>query len=1120
MTCPRCHAENRDGLRFCEDCGSRLTLTCAQCGGDLAPGKRFCGSCGTPATGQPAAPTANPESYTPKHLAEKILTSRAALEGERKQVTVLFADLKGSMELLADRDPEEARKLLDPVLERMMEAVHRYEGTVNQVMGDGIMALFGAPVAHEDHAVRACYAALDMQTAIRRYAENARQSYGVVIQVRVGLNSGEVVVRAIGSDLRMDYTAVGQTTHLAARMEQLAKPDTTLLTADTLRLAEGFIALTPLGSVPVKGLEAPVEVYELTGASPSRSRLQAAAARGLTRFVGRDAEVEQIRQALGRAGAGHGQIVAIVGEPGVGKSRLVWEVTHSHRTHGWLIVQASSVSYGKATPYLPVIDMLKGYFRIEDRDGPRRVREKVTGTVLTLDETLMPTLPAVLSLLDVPTNDPTWQALDPPQRRQRTLDAVKRLLFRESQVQPLVVVFEDLHWIDSETQALLDSLVGSMPTIRMLLLVNYRPEYVHGWGSKTYYTQLRLDALPPESAEILLHALLGDDATLQPIKALLVARTEGNPFFLEESVRTLVETGVLIGDRGAHQMTKAIESIQVPATLRAILAARIDRLAPEEKRLLQTSAVIGKDVPFALLRAIVDLPEERLRQGLTYLQTAEFLYETSLFPDLEYTFKHALTHEVAYGSLLQDRRRALHARIVEVMEAVDPERLSEQVDRLAYHAVRGEAWEKAITHLRQAGAKAAARSSNRDAVGYFEQALTILARLPETRETVMLAIDLRCDLRNSLMPLGRPTIGLLREAEALAQAVADRRRQARVLCFMTESYLIVGDPEQALTMGQRALSLAEAEAGADLAIQVTTNRHVARVYYALGEYRQAANRLGTLVATLSGDLIHERFGSPPIASVNCRMYLAWCLADLGDFAVGLATAQEGLRIAQASDHPLSIINACMGLGLVDLELGDIPAATSTLQHGLSLIETWGVASFLSIATSALGTALVAAGKVEEAIPLLEQAVGVGESTGRAEGQSLRVAGLAEAYLRTGRWADADRLARQALMLARQHKERGREARVLRLLGETRTVVEPADPNAGEGDYRGALAVAQALGMRPLVAHCHLGLGKLYRRTGDRAKAGEHLTTARAMYREMDMGFWLEKAETELGGAER
>ncbi len=547
-----------------------------------------------------------------------------------------------------------------------------------------------------------------MQAAIRRYAEEVRRTHGIGgLAIRVGLNSGEVVVRAIGSDLRMDYTAVGQTTHLAARMEQLAKPDTTLLTADTLRLAEGFIAVTPLGPVPVKGLEAPIEVYELTGAGPLRSRLHAAALRGLTRFVGRDGELEQLRQVLGRAAAGHGQVVAIVGEPGVGKSRLVWELTHSHRTHGWLIVQAGSVSYGKATPYLPVIDLLKGYFQVEDRDDQRKVREKVIGKLLTLDRALEPALPAFLALLDVPVEDPQWQAQDPPQRRQRTLDALKRLLLRESQVQPLLVVFEDLHWIDSETQALLESLVESLPTARLLLLVNYRPEYEHRWGGKTYYVQLRLDPLPPASAGELLNALLGPDASLQPLTSLLISRTEGNPFFLEESVRDLVETRVLTGERGRYHLAKPLPSVQVPATVQAVLAARIDRLPPEDKRVLQEAAVIGKDVPIALLQAVTELPEAELRPRLAHLRAAEFLYETSLFPELEYTFKHALTHEVAYGSVLQERRRALHARVVEAIERLYPDRLVEQVEHLAHHAFRGEAWDKAVTYLRQAGTQAA-----------------------------------------------------------------------------------------------------------------------------------------------------------------------------------------------------------------------------------------------------------------------------------------------------------------------------------------------------------------------------------------------------------------------------
>jgi class 3 adenylate cyclase len=398
VKCPQCQHENPPGAKFCEECAAPLARACANCGNQLSATAKFCSECAHPVvTGAVTQPRfASPEAYTPKHLAEKILISKSALEGERKQVTVLFADMKGSMELLADRDPEEARKLLDPVIEHMMEAVHRYEETVSNLMGDGIMALFGAPLAHEDHAVRACYAALRMQESVNRYADGVRRKEGVPTQIRVGLNSGEVVVGSIGNDLKMDYTAVGQTTHLAARMEQAATPGTVLISPDTLRLAEGYIDAKSLGPVVIKGLGAPVEVYEVIGAASMRSRFRAAAIRGLTRFVGRDTEVDQLWKALEQAKSGQGQIVAVVGEPGVGKSRLFYEFTRSQRTREWLTVESSSASYGKATPYLPVIDLIKSYCQIDARDDGRKIREKLTGKLLALDRALEPSLPAFL----------------------------------------------------------------------------------------------------------------------------------------------------------------------------------------------------------------------------------------------------------------------------------------------------------------------------------------------------------------------------------------------------------------------------------------------------------------------------------------------------------------------------------------------------------------------------------------------------------------------------------------------------------------------------------------------------------------------------------------------------
>jgi len=1116
MKCPRCQHENPASLKFCGECGARLASVCSACGASNAPAQKFCGECGAGLTpGAPAAKFASPESYTPKHLAEKILTSKGALEGERKQVTVLFADLKGSMELLAEQDPEEARELLDPVLERMMEAVHRYEGTVNQVMGDGIMALFGAPLAHEDHAVRACYAALRMQETVKRYAEEVHRVRGIPLQIRVGLNSGEVVVRSIGSDLHMDYTAVGQTTHLAARMEQMAMPGSILLTADALRLAEGYVVVKPLGPRPVKGLDAPIEVYEVVGGGTVRSRLHAAAARGLTRFVGRDSELDQLRQALERARAGHGQVVAVVGEPGVGKSRLYWEFTHSHRTEGWLIVESGSVSYGKATAYLPVIDLLRAYFQIEPRDEARKIREKVTGKVLSLDRQLEPSLPALLSLLDVPAEDPQWERLDPPERRQRTLDGVKRLLLMESQVQPLLVLFEDLHWVDPESQALLDSLVESLPTARLLLLVNYRPEYQHGWGGKTYYRQLRIDPLPPESAEELLHALLGGDVTLQPLKRLLIERTEGNPFFLEESVRTLLETQVLAGERGAYRLAKPVGSLQIPATAQAILAARIDRLALEDKRLLQAASVIGKDVPFALLQAIVEESEDRLRQGLSQLQAAEFLYEARLFPDLEYTFKHALTHDVAYGSLLHDRRRTLHAKIVDTIEALYADRLTEQLDRLAHHAFRGEAWAKAVAYLRQAGAKAFRRSANREAVAYFEQALAALKHLPETRETLEEAIDLRFDLRTALWPLGEVDrlYGYLREAESLAGTLGDQRRLGWVSVYVAHYFRVTGNLSEARKAAQAAEAIAEALG--DLPMRVGANFYLGWAQNGLGDYARAEGFLRKAIALLEGERSRERCGLTGFPAVMARWVLADSLAERGQFDEGLAHAQEAIRIGEALDHAYTLVLAYWAWGNVHLLKGEFTEARRVYERALAVCRDYNIAVLVPYTSGPLGMTYTHSGDLAEGLSLLDQALKTLESTGLRNMFPLFAAYLGEANLLAGRPAEAVEMAERALGFAREGGSRGYEAHAVRLLGEIASHPDSLDAEAAEGHYRQAMALAEELGMRPLMAHCHLGLGKLYRRTGKRQEAHELLTTATTMYREMDMRLWLEQAETEL-----
>ncbi|HEV8228168.1 MAG TPA: adenylate/guanylate cyclase domain-containing protein [Methylomirabilota bacterium] len=1113
MTCPRCQADNPAGIRFCGQCGTPVSAMCPACGAANPPNHRFCGQCATALAGPQRF--LSPESYTPRHLAEKILTSKSALEGERKQVTVLFADLRGSLELLAGRDPEEAQRLLDPVLEHMIEAVHRYEGTVNQVLGDGIMALFGAPVAHEDHAVRACYAALRMQEALKRYARETSADE-VPARIRVGLNSGEVVVRTIGSDLRMDYTAVGQTTHLAARLEQMADPGTILLAPGTWQLAEGYVDVQTRGPLPIKGLTDPVEVFELVGAGAVRSRLHAAAARGLTSFVGRDIELDQLQQALDLAKAGHGQVVAMVGEPGVGKSRLCWEFTHSRGAERWLLLEGSAASYGKGTAYLPIIELLKRYFDVEARDDTRMVRKKVHAKVLALDRQLEPVLPAVLSLLGVPVDDAAWERLDPPRRRQRTLDSVKHLLLRQSQAQPLMLLFEDLHWIDTETQAWLDSLVESLPASPLLLIASYRPEYQHGWGSKTYYRQLRIDPLPLESAGSLLVELLGTDAGLEPLKRVLIERTEGNPLFLEESVRTLVETQALLGERGRYRLEEDVESIQMPPTVQAILAARIDRLLPEDKRLLQAASVVGKDVPVALLQAVAETPDEELRQALIRLRSAEFLYEARVFPTLEYTFKHALTQDVAYGSVLDERKTALHAAVVASVERLEPDLVAHHVDLLAHHAVRGRVWDKAVSYLRQGGRQGMASGAIAESASKYEQALALLPHLDPGPETLRRAIDVRLDLSVPLSLMGRikRLMELQLEAEPLARELGDEPTLGWIAQRLAAYGWFPGRYRDGVAQAERALTIAE-EIG-DVRLQVASKYALGMNHMALGDYRPAIEAFVDIVDGPDAPVAHEVPGmNVPVYWGSCA-WLAFCLSTTGDFE----------RVAFYGDPTLKgpdldpIAEAMLASFFPGQHMikGEFAQALVLSDRAVELCRTRNVPVWLAQSFSLRGLVLAWLGRADEALGELERGVGLYEQFGIESHRSTFHWRWAEGLLLAGKVEQARRPAHQAIELAVGLGEKGNEAQARAVLADIACVGDP--PREAARLAHEALEACAALGMRPAAARCHLSLGTLYRRTGEEAQAREHLSTAAKMFGEMHMRYWGQRTEAETRGLSR
>lgn len=1091
-------------------CSMPLGRVCPSCGSEVSPTAKFCSECAHPlGEGRESGARRrflSPDKYTPEHLAKKVLTARSTLVGERKQITVLFADIKGSLELIADRDPEEAHKLLDPILERMMEAVHHYEGIVNSVMGDGIMALFGAPLAHEDHAVRACYAALRMQEIVARHADEVRRKHGFPVTVRVGINSGEIVVAAIGNDLSMDYSIVGPTTHLASRMEQMATPGSVFATADTLRLVEGYVEVKSIGPVPVKGLARPIEVYEIIGGGPERTRLQAAAGRGLTRFVGRDSEMSELREALDRARSGHGQVVAVVGEPGVGKSRLVHEFVHSPHTADCLLLETNSASYGHATSYLPVIELLRQYyFKINVRDSTRAIREKVTGKILALDPSLQDVIPPLLDLLDALDAGHPFQSLDPLQHRQYTYQAVSRLLLSENRTHPVVAVFEDLHWNDSLTVGLLNEVVVDAQDARLLLLVSYRPEYQDEWKGRSNYRQLRLDPLGSDSLAELLQDLLGSDASLPGLTTFLLDRADGNPFFVEEIVRSLVDSGVLAGTRGHYRLARPFSSTEVPPTVQAVLAARIDALPAAEKRLLQEAAVIGYDVPFALLHAICGLSEDELRDLLGNLQAAEFLYATQLFPDLQYTFKHSLTHDVAYAGLLHERRRDIHAHVVEVMEKLYADRLGEKVERLADHALRGQLLEKAVGYLRHAGAKAADREAYREAVVLFEQALGALAQLPETRERLEQAIDLRFDIRNVLQPLGdRERIAqYLREAEELADRLGDKRRMGWVQSYLTEQFWMLGRYSESAAAGERAVSVAEQLS--DLPLQVVTNLPLGLTHHTRGDYRRAMEYFRWNTTRLEGERARERFGMFVLPAAFARSFIAWGLAELGEFADAYGVGEDALRIAEEAEHPFSCGYAHLGLGVVALRQGNLRRALRSFERAMAAGAFADSPVGFAYVALHFGYALSLAGRAGEGIPILEQSVGVAESKGFVARHALRLAYVSEAYLVAGRDDAAAAAGLRALELAKKHEERANEAYALRILGKI-AVCGGRLPEA-EIHFRSSLQLARELGMRPLEAHCHRGLADVFELKRKPKDAAGYREAAAALVQIMQMRFW-------------
>ena len=731
MRCPKCESDNREGVKFCEECGAKLELECPACKAKIPLSKKFCGECGHNLT-KPfeASPVdySEPKSYTPRFLAEKILTTRSSIEGERKFVTVLFADIANYTAIAEKLDPEEVHQIMDGCFKVLMDEIHKYEGTINQFTGDGVMALFGAPVAHEDHAQRACYAALSIQRAIRDYGERIRKDIEVDFNMRMGLNSGPVIVGSIGDDLRMDYTAIGDTTNLAARLESLAKPGNIVVSRNSYRLIRDFFKLESLGKVEIKGKKELQEVYELIKSTDVSTRIEAAVAKGLTRFVGRPNSMAALMEAYDKVLSGAGQVVGIVGEAGVGKSRILLEFRDRLPRREILYLEGRCLHFGGSMAYLPILDILKAFFDIKEEDREFLIKKKIKEKIFQFDENLEGILSPLEDLLSLKVTDKGYLELDPKQKRARVFEGIRDLLIRESQNRSLVLAIEDLHWIDKTSEEFLGYLIGGLANTRILLILLYRPEYTHPWGSKSYYNRIGLSQLTTKSSAELVQAILEGAEVVSELRELILSRTGGNPLFMEEFTHSLLENGSIKREHNQYVLNRKVSDIQIPNTVQGIISARMDRLEDNLKRTMQVASVIGRDFAFRILQIITGMREE-LKSYILNLQGLELIYEKSLFPELEYIFKHALIQEVAYNSLLLKKRKEIHEKIGQAIEQVYPEKLEEFYEMLGYHYYEGENWSKALEYLEKAGDRLAAAYANQEALHFYEKAINVSGKI-------------------------------------------------------------------------------------------------------------------------------------------------------------------------------------------------------------------------------------------------------------------------------------------------------------------------------------------------------------------------------------------------------
>jgi class 3 adenylate cyclase/tetratricopeptide (TPR) repeat protein len=1124
MKCLKCQTENPNDAQFCGVCGQNLKTEniCPKCGHVNPEVFRFCNKCGQ-ALGEAPRPSptpsgfgkAEPKTYTPKHLAEKILNTRSALEGERKLVTVMFADVAGFTSLSEKLEPEEVHQIMEGCLRILMDEIHQYEGTINQFTGDGVMALFGAPLAHEDHAQRACFAALSIQKGLTEYAEKVKKDYGREFKMRIGLNSGPVVVGSIGDDLHMDYTAIGDTINLASRMEGLAQPGSVLLSKETQRLVKDYFDLKPMGPLEVKGKEEPQEAYELIKAGGAVTRLEASMARGLTRFVGRKNSMAALMEAYEKVKNGTGQVVGMVGEAGVGKSRLLFEFRHRLPLNEFGYLEGHCIHYGGAMPYLPILDLLRSYFEIREGEREMVIRKKVKEKILGLDKKSQEIISPIQDLLSLKVEDETYLKLEPKQRREKVFEALRDLFIRDSQEHPLVLVIEDLHWIDKTSEEFLDYLIGWLANVKILLILLHRPEYAPRWGSKSYFNRIGLDQLTLKSSAELVQAILEGVDTAPELSNLILNRAAGNPLFMEELTHSLLENGSIQRTGDQYILSKKSSDLQVPDTIQGIIAARIDRLEENLKRIMQVASVIGREFAFRILQAISDLRED-LKSDLLNLQGLELIYEKSLFPELEYVFKHALTQEVAYNSLLLKRRKEIHEKIGQAIEELYPERLEEFYEMLAYHYSRSDNLDRACHYLKLSGEKSMQNYSPWEAFRFYQEALNLLKKMPETEENKRERVEVILLMAWPMLRLYYPedSFKLLQEGEKLVEELGDEKYKANIFNFIGLFYSFKGNPAQ----GRKYLedAFAEAEKIQDIEIMGPVGIGLCVSYMAEGGYKKI-KELAPKVITLLEETHREFEFFGEVTNIYSAIQASYgqSLAMLGEFRAGEQLLEKTLPFAQSLNNLGTIGLVEYVYGTLFLHKGD---GENGIKHFISAnkyLEKPQHVYLLSTAGSFLGFGYYLLGEFDNALKFTEKGLKMQRDIESPRYLSLGHSILSRIHYDIGQWEEAKVQAEQALKLSQTNQEKFAEGISWLLLGRAAGKLEKTQVDVAEEYILRGMKLLEELEIKPYFSQGHLFLGELYADAGLKEKALENLKKAEAMFQEMGMDYWLGRTRTLL-----